>query len=92
MGAVQATTSTQGEGEEVLSEIKIIEEEEESTLKDSVDELAYYCKFAVAIYGWMLHIWSHPVSGVPRLLCNFRDRNRKAALNDNFFGLHRVRR
>ena len=35
----------------------------------TIEEVAYYMRYAFAVYGWMLFVWSHPGSGMVRLCC-----------------------
>lgn len=59
----------------------------DNELEDNVLELAYYSKYAVGIYGWMLYVWSHPWSGTFRLAFTCMKRNVHYIHGDNFFHL-----
>lgn len=37
-------------------------------LSHAMDELAYYSKYAIGIYGWLLFVWSHPWTGFLKLV------------------------
>jgi len=35
----------------------------------TLEEAAQMCKYALSIYTWMLYVFVHPISGLPRLVC-----------------------
>eukprot|EP00889_Picochlorum_renovo_P000726 jgi/Picre1/27756/NNA_000720.t1 len=38
--------------------------------QSSVQEAAYYMKYAFAAYGWMLYVWAKPGTGLVKLCCS----------------------
>lgn len=36
---------------------------------ETIDEIAYYMKYAFAAYGWMLYVWTRPGTGMAELCC-----------------------
>lgn len=61
-----------------------------TTLDNVVDDMAYFSKYAIGIYGWMLYVWSRPWKGMLQLLFSRFQRSMPNIVGDNCLKLHQT--
>ena len=72
------------------SEMSNLHQTSDDLLCDELVNLAYYSKYAIGIYGWMLYIWSHPWKGTFQLAFSCIKKKLPYLHGDNCFHLHQV--